>query len=480
MVLLLVALLASFLVVAMVAILKFSRAEPSIITSKADKKSLNGLRYMKQRSSTVCKASLINNNNDKTISYLPSTEEEAISKTPITTNISYVPFKEASISKAVVVDCTHPDAPTFTHHKSARNPKTLVPADTSTGLVLNALASGCPFPGWLDRDAVTVNHFDGDALFSVWAFIHREKALKYEEALRIAAALHDFRELDFDGNGSTSERAHQALALCCWINTIERAQFTPPFEESDADEKFAFFLANLLDFLKNPESFKSIWQQEYDKVLEDYKLLKEQGQVKKYPEIGVAIVRCPRPVHYYALFSHTIGCDVVVSSQHKGCNKDNTSDNGGGDGNGADESGWWYEVEEKYTQFINLWSRPVTARLDMTPLASFLNEVDTQRAPGCDWASPRFIDSGPLLRLDSNGQKLLKAQRYGHPTARPMHSSGLSPEIFENIILSFFKFGLQGVEPSVGGFGWDELHQLNAKKIDWNQWKTQIRASLDL
>lgn len=463
MVLLLLALLASTLLVAMVAILKLTRAKPSLTTIKANNPSFNGLRYTKQRSTTVSNASLINNNPN---------------------NISYVPFREASISKAVVVDCTHPDAPTFTHHKSARNPEGLEPADTSTGLVLNALASGSAFPGWLDRDAVTVNHFDGDALFSVWAFIHRADAMHYEELLRIAAALHDFRELDFDGTGSAAKLAHQALALCCWINTIERAQFTPPFEESDADEKFSFFLANLGIFLENPENFKDIWQPEYEQVLEDYKLIEKQGQVKKYPEIGLAIVRCPRPVHYYALFSHTLDCDVVVSFQHRDCDedKDTPSDKraDSGSGSGVNFSGWRYEVEEKYTQFVNVWSRPVTARLDMTPLASFLNEIDTHRAVDCDWASPRLVDSGPLLRLDSHGQKLLKAQRYGHPTARPMHTSGLPPEIFENVILSFFKFGLQGVAPRVGGFGWDELHQLNANKIDWNVWKAQIKASLDI
>lgn len=468
MVLLLLALLASTFLVAMVAILKFTRAKPRITTSKDNKESRNGLGYIQQRSAPVSKASLINSNINNNIPYLPSTKA-AVSG-------SYVPFKEASASNAVVVDCTHPDAPTFTHHKSARNPEGLVPADTSTGLVLNALTSGSPFLGWLDRDAVTVNHFDGDALFSVWAFIHRAEAMNFEELLRIAAALHDFRELDLEGTDATSELAHQALALCCWINTIERAQFTPPFEESDADEKFAFFLANLGAFLKNPENFKNIWKQEYDQVLEDYKFIKEQGHVEKYPEIGVAIVRCPRPVHYYALFSHTLGCDVVVS--YRDCKTDRES---GDDSNsGVDGHGWGYEVEEKYTQFVNLWSRPVTARLDMTPLATFLNKVDLNRAADCDWASPRFIDSGPLLRLDSHGQKLLKAQRYGHPTARPMHASGLSPEIFEKVILGFFKFGLQGVEPRVGGFGWDELHQLNSKKIDWNVWETQTKASLGI
>jgi hypothetical protein len=448
MVLLLFSLIAIAIFVGMRALFNFSAGKPISLTNKPNKQPSGSHKYPKPRSATVSKAAPGKTSNNSPAS--PSGISVAHHRA------AYVPFSEASASGAVVVDCTHPDAPTFTHHKSARNPVGLEPGNTSTDLVLNALAAKSQsFPGWLDKHAVTVNHFDGDALFSVWSFINRNEAMKYEKVLRCAAALHDFREIDFENENHAL--FHQALALCCWINTIERAQFTPPFEESDADEKFFFFLAELGKFLENPEAYKNIWQQEYTQVVEDYKLIKEQGLVKKYSEIGVAVVRCPRPVHYYALFSHTIGCDVVVSEYID----DSVS------------NGWKYEVEEKYTQFVNVWSRLVTARLDMTPLASFLNKIDTNRASDCDWASPRIVDSGPLLRLDSQGgKKLLKSERYGHPTARPHHPSGLAPDKFEAIILSFFRFGLQGVKPKLGGFSWDELQQLNASKIDWNVWET--------
>jgi len=37
-----------------------------------------------------------------------------------------------------------------------------------------------------------------------------------------------------------------------------------------------------------------------------------------------------------------------------------------------------YEVEAKYTQFITLTSRPVWPRLDMTPLAAVLNQLEAR------------------------------------------------------------------------------------------------------
>jgi hypothetical protein len=59
-----------------------------------------------------------------------------------------------------------------------------------------------------------------------------------------------------------------------------------------------------------------------------------------------------------------------------------------------------YEVESRYTQFVNLHSRPAHARLDLGPLAQLLNMVDVGREAGTHWAAPRYVDTGPLLRLD--------------------------------------------------------------------------------
>jgi hypothetical protein len=75
--------------------------------------------------------------------------------------------------------------------------------------------------------------------------------------------------------------------------------------------------------------------------------VQQHGSVSRLHHIGVTIVRAPRPLHYAALFTHSVGADVVVSVY---------------DGNR-------YEVERKYTQFVNLHSRLVQPRIDMAPLA---------------------------------------------------------------------------------------------------------------
>lgn len=35
--------------------------------------------------------------------------------------------------------------------------------------------------------------------------------------------------------------------------------------------------------------------------------------VQVYKDVGLAVLRCPEPLHYYSLFSHTCGCDYVLT-----------------------------------------------------------------------------------------------------------------------------------------------------------------------
>lgn len=161
----------------------------------------------------------------------------------------YVPWevaKDAKNDSVLVVDCTHTGLPTMTHHKGHRNPPGGC-SDCSTGLVLDALAAtgslGAMVAPWLVKPAVSVNHFDADAVLSLWAYCHQDTALEHSALLRHAARIGDLREAGLGSSpealaarswdGVTSEeQVHHALKLCCWINTIERTRFSPPYGEA--------------------------------------------------------------------------------------------------------------------------------------------------------------------------------------------------------------------------------------------------------
>lgn len=79
----------------------------------------------------------------------------------------------------------------------------------------------------------------------------------------------------------------------------------------------------------------------------------------------------------------------------------------------------------------------------------------------------------PSCRLDRDGNKLSKAERYGHPSERPHYRSGLPPAAFEAVVCSFLRHGLAGTQPKVGGWQWDELQELNGA-IDWAAWEREV------
>lgn len=172
--------------------------------------------------------------------------------------VSWEQVKDGSDSGTLVVDCTHASLLTISHHKGQRNPPGS--SDCSTGLVLDALAAtgseAQAVTPWLAKPRISVNHFDADAVLSMWAFIHRDVALQHSALLRHTARIGDLREAGLGGSAeallarqwdgvSSEATVLHALQLSCWINTVERTRFTPPYIDKDADAKHRFFLDNL-------------------------------------------------------------------------------------------------------------------------------------------------------------------------------------------------------------------------------------------
>jgi len=89
------------------------------------------------------------------------------------------------------------------------------------------------------------------------------------------------------------------------------------------------------------------------------------------------------------------------------------------------------------------------------------------------WKVDRFVDSGPLLRLERR-QTLTRAERYGHPTERAIHASLIPLTALTNYVRSYLAHGLSSA-PSKARWSWEELHALNSG-IDWLPWEREARA----
>ena len=336
-------------------------------------------------------------------------------------NRVFIPFQQLRLQPTILVDSVGTGAAlTLAHWRGAATPAALRD-DTSAGSALRALHH--PNTPGLAAAAVTANHFDVDGFIGVWSLLNPALALRHEELLRMVALLGDFRELNW-----LHPLADHALQLVCWLNAEEKAHFYEPFgapaqrrrEDEASAEKFIWFLPRFAQVLQNPESGRAAWQPEFEWVKNAVAHLQQPpAKWQRYPEIGLAVVQTTAPGPYYALFGPTAGLDIVLSLY----------------------DGQRYELEYKYTTWIDLESRPTLPRLVLAPLAARLNELETS---GHAWTADGITDTGPLLRLA--GKKLSKAERYADPSGRPIYTSSIEPEVLEREVVAFFRAGYAGIE----------------------------------
>ncbi|OON68897.1 DUF6687 family protein [Hymenobacter sp. CRA2] len=352
--------------------------------------------------------------------------------------LTFLPFGEARrhAAETVVVDSILPRAAlTLAHWRGAPTP-TAFQDDTSAGSVLRAIAASVP--GLQAARYVTANHFDVDGFVGVWAALHPEQAAAHAELLRLVAVLGDFREIDWQ-----HPLADHALKLVCWLNAEEKARFYEPFgaparrrrEDEASAEKFDWFLPRFAEVLQNPETGRAAWQPEYDRVRAAVAVMHSPAtQLHRYPEIGLVVVHTPAPLPYYALFGDTAGCDIVLSCY----------------------AGQRYELEYKYTTWVDLESRPTRPRL---PLDGLLAQLNARETSGQPWAADGVTDTGPLLRL--NGRRLSKVQRYADPDQRPIYPSSITAQEMEQTVAAFFRQHYAHIGPR-RYWTWDEVRAAGA------------------
>lgn len=337
-----------------------------------------------------------------------------------------IPFSELNhYENFIVVDGQHNRGLILSHWKGA-NTLSQIAADTSAEIVLNAIKQRVkgvysPF--------ISATHFDVDGFIGVWALFEAELAMQYDEILRRAAVIGDFRH--FNAN---DQYDLEALKLVCWMNAVEEKEFYIPFgadsELEDCIPKFEYFLLKFKEVLLHPDKFKAIWMPEYEKVLSD---AVADYTYRVYPKLGLWVNETAVPRHYYALFGPTTQYDIVLNLYE----------------------GQHYELEFKYTTWVDIVSRPTLPRINMQPLVEKLNAIEKS---DYQWFCDKITDTGPILRLED--QRLEKAERYAQPFSRRIYASSIPPQQFENLVVHYLKKSYVEVETK-RFWSWKELRTLN-------------------
>jgi len=340
--------------------------------------------------------------------------------------MKFLPFSQANEQpEVIVVDAYLPGRLNLSHWRGVELSSNLL-GDTSTEIVLNALARLDKFS---PSCSCTNNHFDIDGFLGVWALHNPDLALTNVELLTLMARIGDFRELSFD-----SPMHQQALSYVCHINQLEAGLFYPPFEmdieEADACiPKYEYFLEEFTKMLLTGEVVSS---QEYELVCEQVKDLNSKGKTTYFDDIRLMVVETPYQMHYYPLFQKSNNVDTVLTIY----------------------PGQLYELEQKYTTWVQT-TRPSYPRVLLSELAEVLN---AREMAANKWVGDHFTDTGPILRIGN--EKLSKAERFDHPMNREIMNSSIPRELLIDKVVNFFRKKYQDVSPKMN-WTWEEMRLFN-------------------
>eukprot|EP00127_Corallochytrium_limacisporum_P003862 Clim_evm76s153 gene=Clim_evmTU76s153 len=397
------------------------------------------------------------------------------------TDLAFLPYPElyedeTELSEVLLVDCSMGDETSaLTHHRHPAYSE--VPdkylAASSTGMCLKVMAEEDGSVPLLEgKKFVTCNHYDVDGCCAVFTMVQPKIALEHRELVERIAHIGDFRELLVKRNAETglvepvSALEDHALKTCCWLMSVERVRFYRPFgafesERDESSEKFEYFLKTLQEMLEDVDSRKEEWEEEYNRVIEDIQYA--HADRTNYADIGLDVVVTERTMHYYALFS-------IMADE------DGTSPAGAPEMIVTQCPGNRYELEVKYTSYVNFLERNQLPRINLRPLVQALNDLEkrlgTLNTETTSWTVDSYNDSGPLLRLENSERPLSKADRYADQYKREVHESGIDPETFREIVLSYLRYGFtDATRQSV--WTWHEIHDFN-RALDFAAWKPPV------
>jgi hypothetical protein len=331
--------------------------------------------------------------------------------------------------------------------------------DTSTEIAINVIEKRWK-QLYISR-YVTSNHFDINTFLAVWCLINPSEAIKYKDILIEAAKIDDLREMNLSKDNTVipNSTTDKALKLCCWILELEKKYFWKTYEKNFVEfeecyKKYNFFLSKLTTILEDIDSNNlqlELYKTSYNKIISDIEFLytNENTKIEKWEDLGIAVVFVDKPLHYYALFHPACNMDTVITVY-----PDNK-----------------YEIEDKYSSFIQLTSRKSWPRIPLESLTTILNKKESRYIWGCDGV--RTL--GKITQLYENTIVPKNyVTDYEGPCSRNILSSDLKSDEFLNLVKSFYTFSKNKSPikyPKIY-WSWEEITEI-VMSVPWNEWITQ-------
>jgi hypothetical protein len=311
--------------------------------------------------------------------------------------VKYVPYSKLSGVPNIIVDgAAQADTVlTLSHWPGSGSPAEFR-ADTSTEIVLNYLATPGAKKQYAPKvKAVSNNHYDEDGLCSVWAMLHPKSAMKQRDLLVDVATAGDFN----------TYRRPQAAKVVFTIRSYADPEMSPVVEElqggdSSGSARYEALLPLLEDFMDDTERYGPYWDGEWAAMLKS-KTAMVMGQVdlREVPHVDLAVAEAPEALHPMVLYNNTERLRVLTALP-----------------------GGYYCLRYRYETWVQMASRDVMPRVDLTPLLPRLQELEQESAT---WT------------YDGNASITPKLQPLG-PDGQPAPSS-LSLDVLLDELVAFYE-----------------------------------------
>jgi hypothetical protein len=312
------------------------------------------------------------------------------------TPLEFVPYDLAKDRPHILVEGARDDqtALSLSHWPRSGAPGPLR-GDTSAEIVFNYLAAPDRARYAEGVQVVTSNAFSQDGAVAVWSLLNPDRALEMRDLLLDVAAAGDFSRY----------RDPLALKAALTIAVFADPEVSPYRRELSGRSAegvtamlYQLLMFGLPDILAHIDDYRDLYEEEFEHVRQSEALLRSgAARIQEFPEVDLAVVESPEPLHPAAVCPATHRLRVLTV--HQGM--------------------YWlkYRPESWGTA-----SRPVAPRIDLDPLATRLQVMET--APGT-WTFDG-IDA-PAPNLGFVGQE-------GRPAL-----SGLSKDHFVEELVDYLK-----------------------------------------
>ena len=271
--------------------------------------------------------------------------------------LRYEPYRpERNPADLILVGGAAPAALHLSHWPGNATPPPLT-ADTSLESVLKFLNLKTARRETFRRGAgiVTSPAFGVDALLAVWALLAPHRAQGFTGPLQAVAFSAEYAVVVFP----------EATRICCALNRLGDADRSPLRDEfggADAWERlgavFRALLPRLDEVFGSVDRFEADWREEVAAIQSDRELLtRGAATVEEFPEVDLAVVRAPRPLHPAARNTATERLRILTIT-----------------------GGSLYEFAYRAETWAAFASRPVAPRIDLEPLLPALQAMDSAGA----------------------------------------------------------------------------------------------------